>query len=198
MTSVCDWCPRGISKEEKIHRGRPPPGETSRLLGNPLRQRRWRNLDSNYVENPCWFANSQGRERPEQVVRSGNFICWNLLWPGLGVHFAFFLPFFFFFGGRTTRERAPSLHFPIRRGELPGWARSAPQSGRRCEQRPGLPVQRQSWAPGCDGTEQQRGCQQARRAARWASQTLPVHAPQEKTAVECWTLGRQALGEDLT
>ena len=106
MTSVCDWCPRGISKEEKIHRGRPPPGETSRLLGNPLRQRRWRNLDSNYVENPCWFANSQGRERPELVVRSGNFICWNLLWPGLGVHFAF-LPFFFFLVGEPPGREPP-------------------------------------------------------------------------------------------
>lgn len=68
-----------------------------------------------------------------------------------------FLPSFFFFGGRTTRERAPSLHFPVRRGELPGWAHSTPQSGRRFEQRSGLPVQRQSWAPGRDGTEQQRG-----------------------------------------
>ena len=50
---------------------------------------------------------SQGRERPELVVKSGNFICWNLLWPGLGVHFAFFLPFFFFLVGEPPVREPP-------------------------------------------------------------------------------------------
>ena len=142
MTSVCDWCPQGISKEEKIHRGRPPSGETAHLLGNPLRQRRWRNLDSNYVENPCWFAKS-GQRETWASGQVGEFHLLKFVVAWVGSTFRFLPSFFFFFGGRTTSERAPSLHFAIRRGELPGWACSAPQSGRRCEQRPGLPVQRQ-------------------------------------------------------